>query len=107
MDDGVLIGGVLVAGLVIFLVGAVAWRLDYQRPLPEALPVIHRDRGRRAWIHTWMIVALLMTPAGLVGLTLALEEPTATVLAGMATAVYGAGGICWIVSLTFRLTVVP
>ena len=25
----------------------------------------------------------------------------------MATAVYGAGGICWIVSLAFPLTVVP
>lgn len=102
-----LIGGVLVAGLVIFLVGAVAWRLDYQRPLQEALPVIHRDRGRRAWIHVWMIVALVVTPAGLVGLTLVMEQPTAVVLAGMATAVYGAGGICWIVSLAFRLTVVP
>jgi hypothetical protein len=105
--DAFLIGGVLVAGLVLFLVGAVGWRLDYQRPLQEALPAIHRDRGRRAWIHTWMIVALVVTPAGLVGLTLALEEPTATVLAGMATAVYGAGAVCWIVSLTFRLTVVP
>jgi len=107
VDDAFLIGGVLVAGLVIFLVGAVAWRLDYQRPLEEALSAIHRDRGRRAWIHTWMIAALVVTPAGLVGLTLALAEPTATVLAGMATAVYAAGGVCWIVSLAFRLTVVP
>jgi hypothetical protein len=107
VDDAFLIGGVLVAGLVIFLVGAVAWRLDYQRPLEEALPAIHRDRGRRAWIHTWMIAALVVTPAGLVGLTVALEESAATVLAGMATAVYAAGGVCWIVSLTFRLTVVP
>lgn len=107
VDGAVLIGGVLVAGLVIFLTGALAWRMDYQRPLHEALPVIRRDRGRRAWIHTWMIVALVVTPAGLVGLTLALGKPTAIVLAGMATAVYGAGGICWIVSLAFRLTVVP
>jgi len=107
VDGAVLIGGVLVAGLVLFLVGAVAWRLEYQQPLQEALSAIHRDRGRRAWIHTWMIVALFVTPAGLVGLTLALGEPTATVLAGMATAVYGAGGLCWIVSLAFRLTVVP
>lgn len=80
--------------LVIFMVGAVAWRLDYQRPLQEALPVIHRDRGRRAWIHTWMIVALVVTPAGLVGLTVVKEEPNAVVLAGVASAVYGGGGIC-------------
>ena len=107
MDDAFLIGGVLVAGLVIFLVGAVAWRLEYQRPLPESLPAIHRDRGRWAWIHTWMIVAMVVTPAGLVGLTLGLRESTATALAGMATADYVAGGVCWIVSLVFRLTVVP
>jgi hypothetical protein len=107
VDDAFLIGGVLVAGLVTFLVGAVAWRLEYQRPLHEALPAIHRDRGRRAWIHTWMIVGLVFTLAGLLGMTLALGEPTATVLAGMATAIYGAGAVCWIVALTFRLTVVP
>ena len=89
MESTTLIGGVLVAGLVIFLVGAVAWRLDYQRPLHEALPAIHRDRRRWAWIHSWMIAGLVVTLAGLVGLTLALVEPTATVLAGMATAIYG------------------
>lgn len=100
-------GGALVAGLVMFLVGAVAWRLDYQRPLKEALPVIHRDRGRRAWIHTWMIAAVVVTPAGLAGLAMSLEEPTATVLAAMATVVYVAGAVCWIASLAFRLTVVP
>jgi len=107
VDGSVLIGGILIAGLVVFLVGAVCWRLDYQRPLPEALPLIHRDRRRWAWIHTWMIAALVITPAGLVGLTLALGEPTARVLAGMATAVYGVGAVCWIVCLAFRLTVTP
>jgi hypothetical protein len=106
MDDSVLVGGVLVAGLVIFLVGAAAWRLDYQLPLTQSLPVIHRDRRRRAWIHTWMIAALVVTPAGLAGLAVALEESTATVLTAMATAVYVSGGICWIASLAFRLTVV-
>jgi hypothetical protein len=107
MDDSVLVGGVLLAGLVIFLVGAAAWRLDYQRPLQQSLPVIHRDRRRRAWIHTWMIAALVVTPAGLAGLAVALEESTASVLTAMATAVYVSGGVCWIASLAFRLTVVP
>jgi len=106
VDGSVVIGGVLVTGLVVFLVGAVFWRLDYQRPLPEALPLIHRDRRRWAWIHTWMIAGLVITPAGLAGLTLGLGDPTAMVLAGMATAAYVVGGVCWIVCLTFRLTVV-
>lgn len=107
MDNTVLVGGVLVAGLAIFLVGAVAWRLDYQRPMQESLPLIHRDRRRRAWIHTWMIAALVVTLAGLAGLAAVLREPTATVLASMATAVYLSGAVCWIASLAFRLTVVP
>ncbi len=101
-----MVGGVLVSGLVVFLVGAVGWRLDYQRPLPESLPVIHRERHRRTWIHAWMIGAMIVTPAGLAGLTVVLEEPAARVLSAMATAAYVAGGVCWIASLAFRLTVV-
>ena len=88
MNDSALVGGVLFAGLVIFLVGAVAWRLDYQRPLEESLPIISGDRRRRAWIHTWMIAALVITPTGLAGLTVAITDPTAAVLSAMATAAY-------------------
>jgi hypothetical protein len=102
-----LVGGVLVAGLGIFLVGAGAWRLDYQRPPQESLPAIHRDRRRWAWIHVWMVAGVLVTFAGLAGLPAILDEPTARVLAAMAAAVYVSGGICWIASLAFRLTVVP
>ena len=50
---------------------------------------------------------MLVTFAGLAGLAVILEEPTARVLAAMAAAVYVSGGICWIASLAFRLTVVP
>lgn len=100
-------GGVLGAGLGIFLVGAGAWRLEYQRPLPESLPATHRDRRRWACIHVWMVAGVLVTVAGLAGLAVILEEPTARVLAVMAAVVYVAGGICWTASLGFRLTVVP
>jgi len=107
VDSSVLVGGVLVAGLVIFIVGAAAWRLAYQRPLHESLPLIHADRRRWAWIHTWMITALVVTVAGLAGLTVTLDKETAAVLAAMATAAYFAGGVSWIAALAFRLTVVP
>jgi hypothetical protein len=106
VESSVLVGGVLVAGLGIFLVGAAAWRLDYQRPLPDSLPVIHRDRGRWKWIHIWMIAAMVATPAGLVGLA-ATQEEVATVLAAMAASIYLSGAVCWMASLAFRLTVVP
>jgi hypothetical protein len=102
-----LVGGVLAAGLGIFLVGAAAWRLEYQRPLQESLPAIHRDRRRWVWIHVWMVAAMLVTPAGLAGLAVILEQTTATVLAAMAAAAYVSGAIFWIASMAFRLTVVP
>ena len=106
MQSSELVGGVLVGGLGIFLVGAGAWRLEYQRPPHESLPAIHRDRRRWAWIHVWMVAGVLSTFAGLAGLAVILEEPMAGVLAAMAAAVYVSGGICWIASLAFRLTVV-
>jgi hypothetical protein len=103
----VLVGCVLVAGLGTFLVGAAGWRLDYQRPLQESLPVIHRDRRRWVWIHVWMLTAMFVTPAGLAGLTVVLERSTAVILAAMAAAMYVSGAVSWIASLAFRLTVVP
>jgi hypothetical protein len=75
--------------------------------MQDSLPLIHRDRRRWVWIHVWLVTALLVTPAGLVGLAMGLEQPTARVLAAMAAAAYLAGGVCWIASLAFRLTVVP
>jgi hypothetical protein len=101
------VGGVLVAGLAIFLVGACAWRLDYQRPLQESLPLVHRDRRRWTWIHLWMVAGTLVTCAGMAGLPAITDESSATVLAAMAAAVYVSGGVCWIASQAFRLTVVP
>lgn len=101
------VGWTLTLGLVVFLVGASAWRLDYERPLPEALRVIHGDRRRRAWIHLWMIPALFLTTAGLAGLSLHLVPERASVLVAMGTAVYALGAITWVISLAFRLTVVP
>lgn len=102
-----LVGSVLATGLVAFLVGAGAWRQAYQQPLREALPVIHRDRRRRAWIHLWMIPAMFATSAGLFGLVVVIGEGAAGVLAAMAAAVFALGAVCWIASLAFRLTVVP
>jgi hypothetical protein len=54
-----------------------------------------------------MVAGVLVTFAGLAGLAVILDDPTARLLAAMATAVYVSGGICWIASLAFRLTVVP
>lgn len=106
VDD--LVGAILVAGLVLFLVGAGGWRpAAYDVPFVEALPAVHRDRRRWRWIHAWMIVAMLTTPAGLAAVTVVVTRPTARGVVAMAAVVYGLGAVCWIVALTFRLTVVP
>jgi hypothetical protein len=107
MQGHELVGVILVAGLVVFLIGAGGWKLVYDQPLLEALPVVHVDRRRRAWIHLWMIPALFLTSAGVLGLAAVVDEGIAVVLSLMAGIVYALGAVCWIASLTFRLTVVP
>jgi hypothetical protein len=101
------VGWALILGLAVFAVGAARWRLEYERPLVEALRIIHEDRRRRAWIHLWMIPALFVTTAGLAGLAVILPAGSATTWAAMGAAVYALGAVVWIVSLAFRLTVVP
>lgn len=100
------IGWILVAGFVVFLVGAVRWRLDYEQPLEQSLPLIHADRARRAWIHGWMLVAMFITPTGVAGFATTMAGDAATI-ALMATVVYTLGSAGMIVSLTYGLTVVP
>jgi hypothetical protein len=107
MDPERVVGLVLVAGLALFLVGAGGWRLEYERPLPESLRVIHDDRGRRAWIHVWMVIGMLTTPAGLAAWVTVAGTPTARALLAIAAVVYLLGAGCWVVSLVFRLAVVP
>ncbi len=102
-----IVGGILLAGLVVFIVGAARWRLDYERPLAESLPLIHADRRRRAWIHIWMLVAMFITPAGVVGFSSLPEQQTAAVIAVMSAFVYTLGALCMIVFLAFGMTVVP
>ena len=101
------VGWTLVAGFVVFLIGAVRWRLDYERPLEESLPLIHADRRRRAWIHGWMLAAMFITPAGVAGLATEVDHGNATSVATMAAFVYALGAACMIVSLAYGLTVVP
>ncbi len=103
-----IVGGILVAGVVVFTVGAARWRLDYERPLAESLPLIHADRRRRTWIQTWMLVAMFVTTAGVAGFAVVVPDaPDSAFPAVMAAFVYALGALCMIVSLTFGLTVVP
>lgn len=86
------VGLTLVAGLITFLVGAGAWRLRYEQPMPEALRIIHDDRRRRAWIHLWMAPAVFTTTAGVGGYAATtVAASAAAVSAVMSSIVYAMG----------------
>jgi hypothetical protein len=107
MDASTLVGIVLVAGLVVFGVGAGGWRLAFEAPPHQALPRIHAEPRRWTWIHAWMVPAMFVTAAGVAGLPRVVAGGAAATIATMAGVVYALGALCWIVSLVFRLTVVP
>jgi hypothetical protein len=101
------VGITLVAGAVVFLVGAGGWRLVFDAGPAAALPRIHAEPRRWRWIHGWMIPAMFLTSAGLLAVPRVIGNGVAVVLATMAGIAYALGAVCWIVSLLFRLTVVP
>lgn len=107
MEAHLVVGTTLVTGFVVFGIGAGSWRMAYEQPMVTALRVIHTDRRRRVWIHAWMIPANFLTTAGVGALVLLVDDPVARVWALMAAVVYGLGAVCWVLSLAFRLTVVP
>jgi hypothetical protein len=107
VNPPVTVGIALAGGFFVFLIGAAAWRMAYQQPLISALPIIHADRRRRAWIHLWMMAGTIVTAAGLAGLASVDLTANASALTAMAFGVYGMGAMCMLVSLAFMLTVVP
>lgn len=95
------LGLVLVAGFAAFMVGAVAWRLEYEQSLDEALPIMHADVRRLRWIHWWMISGVFLTVSGLGGLAWSVSDAGTAV----ATAGYSLGAVLWVAALLFRLSV--
>ena len=107
MDAEPAAGLVLVAGLVVFLVGAVRWRPEYQAEAEVALPAMHADPRRWTWIHAWMAAAMFVTPTGLAMAAVVARPDDAAVTAWAAAVVFTVGAVCWLVALTHRLTVLP
>lgn len=91
MDGRALVGTALVAGLVIFMVGAVRWRRSYDKPLIESLPPIDRDGFRWRWIHVWMLAAMFVTPAAVAGFATLPATGAGRAFAAMAAIVYAIG----------------
>jgi hypothetical protein len=91
----------LIAGFGVFMAGAAAWKLGYQAPVSERMPLLHADRLRLRWIHSSMLVAMVLTPAGIAAAAGVAGHP-AVWAAAMA---YGVGAVPWVLQLTYRLTV--
>ena len=99
------VGGLLIAGFVVFLLGAALWKADYQRPLPEALPAIAQSPRRWRWIHTWMIAGVAITIAGLGALAQLLADSGELIYGTVGFVLFAVGGILWLVAVAWRLTV--
>ncbi len=105
-SDSRLTGLLLTAGLVTFLVGAGPWKPKaYQAPLPEALPVMAADHRRMRWIYSWMVLGVVTSTTGFAALRDLLVRAGAGVLATVALCLFAIGGMLWVVSLLFFLTV--
>lgn len=101
MGTQTLIGWLLVAGLVVFTVGAGRWRLEYEQPMELSLPLKASDTGRLRWIHYWMMVGVGLTSAGVASFAMFTQSPW-----GAAAAVlFAIGATAWLIAITFRLTV--
>jgi hypothetical protein len=100
--DTTIVGIVLIAGFAIFTAGAVFWRLAFEGLPADALRAVQAERGRHTLIHVWMVVAMVVTPAGIAGYAALTRSP----IAAMAAAAYAVGAALLMVSLVFRLTVV-
>ena len=98
------VGGLLIAGFVVFLVGAALWKSDYQRPLPEALLAIAQSPRRWRWIHTWMIAGVAITIAGLGALAGLLADSGELIYGTVGFVLFAVGGIVWLVAVAWRLT---
>ena len=98
------VGGLLIGGFVVFLVRAALWKQDYQRPLPETLLAIAQSPRRWRWIHTWMIVGVAITIAGLGALARLLADSGEPIYGTVGFVLFAVGGIVWLVAVAWRLT---
>ena len=99
------VGGLLIGGFVVFLIGAALWKLEYQKPLPEALLAIAQSLPRWRWIHTWMICGVAISIAGLGALARLLADSGELIYGTVGFVLFALGGIVWLVAAAWRLTV--
>ena len=101
-----LLGWLLVAGPVLFMIGAFGWKpWDFDRPLEHALPRIAAQPLLWRWIHGWIGLGVVVSAAALASFQSLACERGERVLAPFAAVLYALGAGAMLLTLTFRLTV--
>jgi hypothetical protein len=98
-------GGLLVAGWLIFWIGAFSppYR-QWNAPLKEYLQIIASHRKAWLWINICFVVGVGATIAGLVLLTVLLERRGSGLISQVGLIAMLVGATLWVIHLAFRLT---
>lgn len=97
----------LLIGGIVFLVGACwpPWEQWYS-PLKRSLQVIGEHRAAWYWIHTCFVIGVVLTMLGFVAVSGARHRASsASTLVDFIALLYVVGGVFWLVSIAFRVTV--
>jgi hypothetical protein len=100
-------GWLLIAGLVVFFVGAALWRpAEFQAPvLGDALRNVAKRRGIWLWIHVWMAGGVVLTIAGLSVWTEIQRQSGDALATPIGQQLFLVGGVLWLLAMALRLTV--
>jgi hypothetical protein len=99
-------GWLLIAGLVVFFVGAAAWSLGFQASaLTETLRNVANAPLRWWWIHGWMAAGVVVTGSGLIAWTEIQRQAGERLATPIALAMYWTGAVLWLVAIALRVTV--
>ena len=97
----------LLIGGIVFLVGAFwpPWEQWYS-PLKRSLQVIGEHRAAWYWIHTCFVIGVVLTMLGFVAFAGARNRAgSGSTLTDLTATLYVVGGVFWLVSVAFRVTV--
>jgi hypothetical protein len=100
-------GWFLIAGFVVFFVGAAGWLpAEFEaRPLPEMLRHVAEREGRWLWIHIWMAAGVIISIAGLVAWTELQRQSGERLMTPIASNLFVVGAVLWLLAMALRVTV--
>ncbi len=99
-------GWMLTAGLVVFMIGAVGWRMGFQSPvLAETLRNVGSQSARWLWIHAWIAAGVLLTVMGLAAWLEIARAAGDRSRTPAGVTLYAVGAVLWLIAIGIRVTV--